>query len=155
MTGPLLPLQLLLLASVNGTPLPGAWFALTLPMTAKNPYRLLFGPASSLGRLTIDREDVQREIKKVRDLFLMDYVDPGIAWTGVLEVHVLNRSDIANVLLAYDTYRVTGVYPADLPEKLTELDAALADHEAGELTVDVKMRGGEGAKVVGVVRPVD
>lgn len=150
---PTLPVQLLLLASVKGTPLPGAWFAITLQMTTKNPYRLLFGPASQDGALAIGREDILREVKKVRDLFLMDYIDPSLGWTGGLEVHALSRSDIANVLVAYDTYRASGVYPPDLSERLTQLDVALADHEAEELTVTVTMKGGEGVKIVAVARP--
>lgn len=150
MMGPTIPIQLVLLASLAGAPLPGAWFAVTLPMRTKNPYRLLFGPASLSGAITITRDDILREVKKVRDLFLMDYDDPSIGWTGRMEVRALNRSDIANVLLAYDTYASVGVYPRDLVPQLTELDTALDGHEGDDIAVQVTIEGGEGVRVSAV-----
>jgi hypothetical protein len=152
---PMLPEELHLNAYGGGMPLSGAWFVLTLQMSTKNSYRLLFGPASPEGMLTISREDIRRQVTKVRDLFLMDYVDPDIGWTGVLEVAALNRSAIANVLLAHDTYRAAGVYPNDISETLTELEVVLSNLETKKLTVTATLRGGAAVKVLAPERPVD
>lgn len=150
MMNPSIPLRLTLVALLAGSPLPKAWFSVTLSMKTKNPYRLLLGPASPEGVLVATRDDVLREIKKVRDLFLMDYDDPTIAWTGRLEVRVLSRSDIANLLLAYDTYGSTGVYPPDLPQQLMDLDGKLDSHEDDDVSAQISVEGGEGIQVVSV-----
>ena len=147
MTGTVLPAEVLLLALVNGVPLDGAWFTLTLPMRRKNPYRLMFGPGSPEGTLIVTRDEILREVKKVRDLFLMDYEDPALGWTGVIEVRVMNRSDIANVLLAYNTYRAADVYPSDMPTSLTQFEATLTEHDDEELTAEVQMQGGEDTRI--------
>jgi hypothetical protein len=155
MTTPTLPTELNLVVLISGRPVPRAWIAVTLPMKSKNPYRLLFGPATADGVLAVRRADIEREVSKVRDLFLMDYSDPAIGWTGELTVHPLNRSDIANVLLAYDAFGATGFYPVGLPVMLTELDDLLSAHEGESLDVDVTYTGGEGARVVSSSRPID
>jgi hypothetical protein len=119
-------------------------------MKTKNPFRLLFGPASPEGAFVATRDDIVGEIKKVRDLFLMDYDDPSIAWTGRLEVRVLSRSDIANLLLAYGTYGSAGGYPPDLPRQLMDLDAKLDSHEGDDVSAHVSVEGGAGIQVVSV-----
>jgi hypothetical protein len=155
MTTPTLPTELKLVVLISGKPVPKAWIAVTLPMKSKNPYRLLFGPGSDDGVLAVLRADIEREVSMVRDLFLMDYSDPASGWTGELMVHPLNRSDIANVLLAYDAFGSTGFYPVGLPGMLTELDDLLSADEGERLDVEVTYTGGEGVRVFTVSRPID
>ena len=45
-------------------------------MKSKNPYRLLFGPGSNDGVLTVLRADIERELSEVRDLFVMGLPRP-------------------------------------------------------------------------------
>ena len=153
--GSVIPFQVKLLAYLAESPLPGAWFTFTFPMKTKNPYRLLFGPASPSGELTVARDEILREVKKIRDLFLMDYDDLGIGWTGVLEVRALRRSDIADLLLAYDTYGESGSYPPDLKDRLAQLDTALDGHEGEDLTVQVRVVGGEHVRISCVSQRVE
>ena len=80
----------------------------------------------------------------------MDYDDPSIGWTGLIEVRGLNRSDIANVLLAHDAYASAGVYPRELVPQLTKLDSELDGHENDDVAVKVAVEGGEGVRVTGV-----
>lgn len=155
MTTPTLPAELNLVVLISGKPVPKTWIAVTLPMKSKNPYRLLFGPGSDDGVLAVLRADIEREVSKVRDLFLMDYSDPATGWTGDLMVHPLNRSDIANVLLAHDAFGATGFYPAGLPVMLTEFDDLLSAHDGESLDVEVTYTGGEGVRVISSSRPID
>lgn len=155
MTSRILPSRLTIQAFVNGVPLPAAWITVTLPMKAKNPYRLLFGPASHDGTIIVTREDLLHEIKKIQNLFVMDYADPTVAWTGAVEVRPVNRSDIANVLIAFDIYQDSDVYPRDLSTQLTELDVRLGDFEGGRLTLTGSVDGLEEGKLVLVGQDAD
>ena len=67
----------------------------------------------------------------------------------------MNRSDIANVLLAYDAFGATGFYPVGLPAMLTKLDELLSAHEGESLDVEVTHTGGEGVRVIASSRPID
>jgi hypothetical protein len=151
----MLPDEIEVLGTVSGVPLCGAWFGLTFPMPAKNAYRLLVGPASSEGKLTISQTEVLRQAKVNADLFLMDYLVMGPDWTGDIEAHVMSRSDIASVLSVYDRFAGTGVYPANLGTELTAFDAALAEYGAGTLAVEVTLQGGSGVKIRAIDRPLD
>jgi hypothetical protein len=151
----MLPDEIEVLGTVNGLPLGGAWFGLTFPMPTKNAHQLLFGPASSEGRLRISQTDVVRQAKVNADLFLMDYLVMRPEWTGSVEVHVMSRSDIANVLSVYDTFATTGVYPANLSTALTTFDTTLAGYGAGTLAVEITMQGGSGVTIRAIDRPID
>lgn len=130
-----LPEALSVSISVNGTPLPGGWVRVTLPMRTKNPFQLLFGPSSPSGSLVISRTDLLREIQKQRDLFLMDYADPAKEWSGELLLRPLNRADVQKVLKAYALYSSTGIYPPQIEEQLLHLDEVLERAGLGEICV--------------------
>lgn len=151
-----IPEEVRLRATVGGAPLGGAWFSIVLPMRTKNPYRLIFGPASPSGGLVIRGENLLQEIGKIQDLFLMDYVDVDVGWTGRIEVRAMNRVDIGNLLLAYDTYGRVGIYPPGMVSSVTELEDILENHEGESLRVEASLSSVDesGAELIAVAQEV-
>src|ERR1700674_570984 len=66
----------------------------------KNPCGLVFGPSDEQGRIVVMRDQIIGEARKTLELFLMDYGDLEIEWTGKLRVTPMNRKSIERALLA-------------------------------------------------------
>lgn len=126
-------------AGVDGTPLPGAWFEVHLPMSRKNPYGLLLGPADERGELRISGAQLLGEARRIIDLFPMDYVSVEAAATGECDVRAVNRPGVERLRTAYETWRDTGYYPPDFSERMAELDLRLSElPEEGRIAVDAE-----------------
>lgn len=154
MKSPQFPTSIRAKADVDGEPLAMAWFLVTLQMTQKNPYRLLFGPALPDGTLRITRDAINSQVQRVRDLFLMDYVDPSLAWSGRMEIAPMDRVAIERVLSTYSVYGGAGVYQPEMQEHLLELADILASIEGRTLSVDVAVEDGDGVTVTTVAKRI-
>lgn len=82
------------LCSVDAEPLGGAWVKVTLPMTGKNPIRVLFGPADDSGIVRITGAELTEAAKQVADLFPMDYLAFPGGWTGQVIAEVVDLAGI-------------------------------------------------------------
>jgi len=125
MTPASLPSQLILSATVESSPLPGAWFELELPMARKNNYRLPVGPADERGRFMIAGGNIADVLKSINDLFPMDYVGPAAGWTGEIRIRPVNRSAVQRLRNAHSTWGHTGIYPPGFTESLDTLAGTL------------------------------
>lgn len=144
---PPMPRQVRVTALLDDQPFQDAWLALNLNMSLKNDYGLLFGPTDAAGELVISDDDLQEQIQRQLDLFPMDYASPKSAWTGSMRIRVLNRSDVANLQMAYDTWKDLDLYPEDLPSHLSRLDALLSANEGCRLSARADVPGGEGVVI--------
>lgn len=131
-----LPQKFVILSQVGGQPLGRAWFEFELPMRRKDSYRLPVGPADPSGELRIGDAQLRAAVKRVGDLFPMDYVGIDGGWTGEILVHPVDRVALTRLRGAYATWGHTGSYPRDFPKRLDELEGTLASLR-GELPIDV------------------
>lgn len=132
--------ELVVRARVGRTSLARAWFEVHLPMTKKNAYGLLFGPADAEGELRVSQADLLGDARRIIDLFPMDYVTLEAASTGECSVRAVNRSAIERLRGAYETWSETGYYAADFLEQMSALDARLAElRPEAQIDVDASM----------------
>jgi hypothetical protein len=110
--------------AIGEEPLSGAWVTLTLPMRLKNPYRLLFGPADAGGVIRISSDELRAKARAEIDFFPMDYSSFPEAWTGAVEVDVLDVNGVHRVRSAMDLWG-DAFYPPDFNRVLTEYEENL------------------------------
>ena len=84
----------------DGQEMKGVSVMLKFLTARKNPYDLVFGPSDEQGRIVVMRDQIIGEARKTLELFLMDYGDLEIEWTGKLRVTPMNRKSIERALLA-------------------------------------------------------
>jgi hypothetical protein len=124
MSGPLPPDTITIELRADGLPWPGGWALLRVPMSAKNDFNLVVGPADDAGVITRSWADVVADCDRQRDLFLMDYGDPRILWSGSVAVEPMDSEAVYRVL---DAYRVFGpaFYPPGFESAMRSLRARL------------------------------
>src|SRR5262245_54195658 len=134
---PRLPKTLSLSAYANGDPLPGALFRIELPMSRKNDYVFLIGPADEAGRYEATGAQLEAETQRTNSLLLMDFVGLGAGWTGEINVQAVGRNGLRLARQGYDTWAAADVFPADYVDWLDRLEAELARlSSTAELTVE-------------------
>jgi len=130
-------------AKIAGHPLHGAFFEVELPMTRKNSFSILLGPADDGGTCSLTRNELLAKVKEEVDLFPMDYVDLPLGWTGEVVVAAVDRSGVRRLRSGYATWAEIGGYPEKFLELLDHLDSRLARNapaEPIEVAIDVEPR---------------
>lgn len=127
-----LPDRITVTARLSGQPLVGAFFEVELPMTRKNSFRILVGPAEEDGASSLARADAVARVREEIELFPMDYVGLESGWTGEVVLAAVDRPAIRRLRTAYETWGETGGYPDGFLGLLDLLDARLAMSKATE-----------------------
>jgi hypothetical protein len=127
-----LPDRISVLAQVSGHRLAGAFFEIELPMTRKNSFRILLGPAGDDGASSITRAEMHAKAREEVDLFPMDYVGLEAAWTGEVIARAINRPAIRRLRAAHETWGEMGGYPEGFLQHLDDLDARLASNDPAD-----------------------
>jgi len=118
------------------TVLVGAAVNLCFMMAAKNHFNY-FVFLDDNGTGEVRKRDYLAAFDEDRNAFMMDYVDPRLAFTGVIEATVLQKSDLEAAIRAYDLFRGAFAYPEGHRVRL-ESALALAD-ERGELLAQMRV----------------
>lgn len=87
------------------------------------------------------------QVEQQLALSIMDYVSPQGAWTGSIKISVLNRTDVANLQMAYDIWKDAGIYPPDFPSQVSRFETVLDKSENRTLSARVEVTNGEGVDV--------
>ena len=80
-----LPDSLEILCHADDRPRADLSVMVTLTMAQKNPFRLIFGPTDSAGRVLVLKNELEQGMKSVAEVFPADY-SGSAAFTG--EIHV-------------------------------------------------------------------
>jgi hypothetical protein len=95
----------------------GLAISLYFEMSIKNN----FGYLAFLGHdgtATISKKELTDQFDEERNMFLMDYVDPRVAFTGKITAKVLGVEGIVRALEAFTLYRKHVAYPMDYEKNL-------------------------------------
>lgn len=139
-----LPSRIMVVSRLSDRPLPGALVELELPMTRKNSFRLLFGPAAADGSVTIVGDEISAKVAEERNLFPMDYAGLEQGWTGEVVVRAVDRSAVERLRHAFETWGSVGSWPAKFPALLDDLEGRLAEGgEPNVIAVSVEVAPGD------------
>ena len=122
---------------VEGRPLAGVPVNLTFVMGKKNNHGFVFGPSDVSGRICISGDEIRREARKTMELFLMDYADIDVHWTGRMMATPINRDAIKGALSAYRLFR-SYEFPPGYEQMLLAADAILSEIPTATLEASVR-----------------
>jgi hypothetical protein len=150
MTTPTLPDALEVHVEVSGRPLAGAWVAVILGMSRKNPHDMIGGPTDENGDLTVPLEVIERNVRRAIETSPMDYVGLHM-WDGSIRVEALSRERVKGILAAVDLWGHPGSLESeDRVDQLKDYLRALEPDAGSQITVSVDTRPTPTAEVVGV-----
>ncbi len=95
----------------DSVPLGGMFVCVTVKVSYKNNFDLMFGPSDPSGLITICKNDIIREAENDRKLFIMDYGDPVNNFLGEIEIMPLNKKALNDAIAAYEIYEKYSTYP--------------------------------------------
>lgn len=105
-------------------------------MRAKNDFSFTAFLDSS-GIAVIAGTELSKKFAEDRNLFLMDYSNAEVDFTGEITVHLMGREEIAKALEAYDIYSPSMPYPEGYKERLLRaLELTPEVEEPVQITVE-------------------
>lgn len=149
---PTLPEYVAVITFANGERLPGAWVMVSLGVVSKNPYHLVFGPTSAAGTLMLDRKMIVEAAAAQQYLAIMDYAPLEGGWDGVIQLDVMDGSDVARAMSGYALWGEVRSFPSNYVEGVRAFGAALTTLGNVRLSIQVSLLGGEGVRVVTLPR---
>ena len=117
-----LPEQIEVTVKADGKPLEGVLIQLSILTTFKNDFVLIFGPTGVDGKLIINRDEMITQARRDQELFIMDYGDPEIDFSGELLVSVFGKEAIKRAIDVYPLFKDAFEFPTGY---LTQLHRAL------------------------------
>jgi hypothetical protein len=114
---PKIPDQLTAIVSANRKALRGLFVMVSLEMSRKNRFNIVFGPSNEKGMIEISKLEIENEVVKTREMFPMDYEDLS-SFKGTITVSVMGSGQVESALNAYDQYHRSASYPSSYREKL-------------------------------------
>lgn len=133
----MLPASVRVRVTAEGQAIPGMFINARVRMKRKNDYDLPFGPTNGSGEITITREDLLREARKLSEFFLMDYSDIERENTGEIVITVFDAADVDRAITAHNDFANAGVqYPVNWEADLMNARNAFRDG-VKDLHVDV------------------
>lgn len=115
----------------------GLAVSLCFEMKEKNnfTYTVFLGPS---GSVEISGGELLRTFNEDRSMFITDYVDPRVGFTGRITARVLNTSELHSAIKAFEVFRGKCSFPVGYLENLR---AALArGQNPSEFEVEVEVR---------------
>ena len=122
-----LPEELRVSVTADAGPVSGAWIEMRLPMSHKNDFNLLFGPADEHGRLVLNPSKIEAAARLIGDLFPMDYVGLAAGWSGELMLSAVDRASISRLRRASELWTGQGLYPDDFSDQMDQLAERLGE----------------------------
>ncbi len=133
---PKIPDSLTTIVLADGKPLPGLLILVSLEMTRKNAFNMVFGPSDKEGKVEVSKTEIENEVTRTLDLFPMDY--EGLSsFKGKLIVGAMGLEQVESALGAYQLHCKSAAYPSGYGEKLATARAILERLEAKRLDVKV------------------
>jgi hypothetical protein len=140
---PKIPDQLTAIVSANGKPLQGLLVMVSLEMSRKNRFNIVFGPSNEKGTIEISKLQIENEVAKTRKMFPVDYEDLS-SFKGTITVGVMSSGQVNSALNAYDQYRCSASYPPSYREKLETARRTLNGLGSKKLNVKVTTQRSNG-----------
>jgi len=112
-----IPDRLSAVVSADGKPLEGLLIMLSLEMTSKNTFHIVFGPTDKKGRVEVSWREIESEAARSRKMFSLDY-DGLSSFNGKIIVAPMAQDQLKSALGAYDIYHEFSDYPSSYREKL-------------------------------------
>jgi hypothetical protein len=132
-----LPEHIEVTVKAGGEPLEGLLIQLSILTTFKNNFVLLFGPTGVDGKLIINRDEMITQALRDQELFMMDFGDPEIHFSGELLVSVFGKEAIARAINVYPDFKDVYEFPTGHLDQLHRAFQILANLGDQEISVDV------------------
>lgn len=134
MTTPQLPDTLEIFCHADDRPRSDLLVMVTLTMSQKNPFHLIFGPTDSAGKLVVVKAQLELGMTSTAEVFPSDYAGPA-AFAGEIHVGPLGLPQIQAALRAHDMYQAVVAYPTDYRTMLKNAWESLYQHGAKRIEI--------------------
>ena len=108
---------------------------LLFKMKSKNDFSYIVFLDSN-GIAEVFREDILKHFDEQRNVFIMDYIDPRIGFTGEMSAHILSSSELKGALSAFQMFRDKLWYPSKYEERLNK--AIAQGQDSGGFKVELQ-----------------
>lgn len=125
----------------DSVPIEGLFVCVTVKVSFKNNFDLVFGPSDQSGLITICKDDIIREAEKDRKLFIMDYGDPVEDFLGKIEITPLNKKALDDAMAAYNIFGKFLAYPEDYLVNLHRAIQIIDNKNIKTLSVEIAHDG--------------
>src|SRR5438067_2506286 len=95
-----MPEFLTILCQADGRAQEGLLVSLSLLMSRKNHFNMVFGPSGNSGQISVSRAEINDEVEHALELFPMDYDDLD-SFTGEIAVTPMDCQQIESALRAF------------------------------------------------------
>jgi len=105
----------------------------------KNPYTVIFGPTNRNGYAYLDRATISQQANSQLNLALMDFEPLDKAFTGIVRIAIMQKSDVQNALRAYEIFKSVANFTDHYEDDLKSALVAMRHTEAHKLNVSAKV----------------
>jgi hypothetical protein len=91
----------------------------------------------SNGRAEASGNELLRTFDEDRQMFLMDYEDPRLVFTGNISAKVLSKGEIDQAVSALSIYRTVCKYPANYEANLTRAKNVRRDEQSYRVVLEI------------------
>src|SRR5438128_2455374 len=133
---PKIPEQLSVVSLADGKPSQGLLIMLSLEMSKKNSFNIVFGPSDKDGKIQISKKEIEREVERNIGAFPMDYEDLS-RFQGTMTVCAMTLDQVNSAIAAYNTYREATGYSSEYRDKLEAARSTLSRLTPKRLDVKV------------------
>ncbi|HUW20061.1 MAG TPA: hypothetical protein VMW16_12235 [Sedimentisphaerales bacterium] len=137
----ILPERIECVVTHEGSPVQGLMLEAQLKTTRKNPHQVLFGPTDALGRVVLLRSEIEEWAASELYMAIMDFDPLEHAFSGIIELRVINKKELADAVEAYEAYKEETSYPQGYLSNLhkaREILEGMADGACFHISASVK-----------------
>ena len=122
------------IVTASGEFQPGVAVNLQFKASAKNDFNYIVF-LNNEGRGEIQRSELLQDFDQARHFFVMDYNDPRIVFTGVIDARILSKKEVEDAIVAYNNFNPHWKYR---PGYLDDLKRALFSNAKSRCAVNVE-----------------
>lgn len=130
-----IPVQIDCVVQQGVNPVQGLMLRAEFKTTRKNPYSIVFGPTNQEGCACLDHATIIQRADSQLNLALMDFDPLDKSFSGVLQLAVMQESDVQNALGAYELYKGVVSFPNNYENNLKSALIVLRGVDVRELTI--------------------
>lgn len=132
-----LPDEIRVTVTYDGKPLADVLIQLSILTTFKNDFHLLFGPTGGNGTVIIRRDEMIRQALGHQQLFIKDFGDPEIHFSGELVLSIFGKEAIERAIDVYPDFKDSAEFPPDYLNQLHRAQEILTNLDAKQISLDV------------------